>query len=82
MITFSTMTHTLDSRTIQKYLMILGTIFACTLVLAALWLAVWMLQEVVLGIAELCHLLTTANPLIITGVLVVLAVWLLGKVKK
>lgn len=82
MITFNYKTFNPSVTTIQRYLTILGTIAACAIVLVSLLFLLWLAQEVVQAIAELCHMIATANPLIITGVLVVLAIWLLGKVKR
>jgi hypothetical protein len=82
MITIPSMTHNIDTHTIQKYLLLLGTATACLLLLALLWLTVWVVQEVVLALSELFHLIGSANPILVSALLVLAAVWLIGKIKR
>lgn len=79
MITFKSTTIQFDTGTITRYLALLGVLAAFSLILVALLAVLWLVQEVMHAVAEIAHLISITDPLIITSVLVVLALLILSK---
>ena len=55
-----------SQQTILHYLHLLGLLAAGALLLAALWFLMWLVTEVIQAIAEIAHLISTANPLVVS----------------
>ncbi len=81
MITFSSMTHRVDTSTILGFFTVLGMVTACILACAALLLLAFLVQEVFRAIAEIIHLVMIGDPMIVTLLSLIVAVYSIRKVK-
>lgn len=71
-----------SQQTIMGYIYLLGLLAAGALLLVALWVLMFLVTEVIQAIAEIAHLISTANPIVVSALIVLIAVWLLSKWKR